>query len=260
LAVLATPVICGAQAHRSRVSPTRHASGVTQRKRLHINDVIAAPGSVELDWAALYSGTSQYLTTPSALKFTPGGNSFFWGRTEYSVTFDSIASEVNDGSRAFHFSDRVMFAATAVVFDSEHLDVALAPQVTALLRNDSGFRIGATTIARYNKGLNDLGAYLGWSGATSATDTNPAGVWDFAAGYGRQLASSGLPSQFTLHATTQLERSTGFESNLAVFAGVEYQITPRFALDLSANRFGLTGGNPDRQLMLSLTITLGKIQ
>ncbi len=101
---------------------------------------------------------------------------------------------------------------------------------------------------------------MGWSGATSATDTNPAGVWDFVAGYGRQLASDGVAGRFTLHATTQLERSTGFEPNLAVFAGVEYQFNPRFALDFSANRFGLSGGNPDRQLMVSLTVTLGRIR
>lgn len=188
---------------------------------------------------------------------TPRGNSLLWGRTEYSIAFDSVASEVDGGARTFHFSDRMTLAATSVVYDREHFDIAIGPQITALLRNDSGARIGATAIARSDLGLNSFGASLAWTGATSPTDTNPAGVWDFTAGYGRRLAPAGLAGHFTAHATTQLERSTGFEPNLSVFAGIECQITPRFALDVSAQRFGLTGGFPDRQIMLSLTIALG---
>lgn len=232
---------------------------MTQRKRLHINDIIAAPGIVELDWSMLYSWTSGYVTSPFAIKFTPPGSSFFIGRTEYSVAFDSVASETFQAGRTTHFSDRLTFAATSVVYDSEHFDIAAGPQVTAFLRNESGARIGGTAIARYGKGLNDLGASVSWSGATSASDTNPAGAWDFAAGYGRQLGARGIASRFTLHATAVLDRPTGFESNLAVFAGVEYEISQRISFDVTAQRFGLTGGDPDRQLLAGVTITLGRI-
>ena len=95
LVLLAAQQARAALFHRSRVSPSRHASGVSLRKRLHVNDLIAEPGTVELDWDALYSRTTGAFTAPAALKFTPAGNSLFWGRTEYSVAFDSVASAVN---------------------------------------------------------------------------------------------------------------------------------------------------------------------
>jgi len=248
----------GALLHRNRVSASRHASGVSLRKRLHVNDLITEPGTVELDWGCLYSYTTGSFTLPSALKFTPAGNSLFWGRTEYSVAFDSVASAVNAGARSTQFSDRLTFVATSVVFDSPHFDIAFAPQVTALLRNESGARLGATAIARFDGGGNSVGATLGWTAATSATGTNPAGVWDFGAGFGRHLARSGFFNRLTPHVNAVLERSTGFERTLAVFGGVEYQIGERVAIDASGQRYGLTGGTPDRQFLLGLTINLGK--
>ncbi len=55
-----------------------------------------------------------------------------------------------------------------------------------------------------------------------------------------------------------LERSTGFERTLAAFGGVEYQVNKRVAVDVSGQRFGLVGNGPDRQLLVSLTVNLGK--
>src|SRR5215510_10139292 len=75
--------------HRHR--PPSRGSSVTQRKRLHVNDLITEPGTVEIDWANLYSYTTSNFTMPSALKYTPSGTSFFWGRTEYSLAFDSVS-------------------------------------------------------------------------------------------------------------------------------------------------------------------------
>ena len=258
LVLLAAQHTRAAPFHRSRVSPSRHASGVSLRKRLHVNDLIAEPGTVELDWGALYSRTTGAFTAPAALKLTPAGNSLFWGRTEYSVAFDSVVSAVNAGARSIQFSDHLTFAATSVVFDSPHFDIAFAPQVTTFLRNESGARLGATAIARFDGGGNSVGATLGWTAATSATDTNPAGVWDFGAGYGRRLAHSGVLGRFTPHLNSMLEKSTGFERTLSVFGGIEYQISERLAFDVSGQRYGLTGGAPDRQFLLGVTINLGK--
>ena len=237
----------------------RHSTGVSQRKRLNVNDLIAQPGTVEIDWGGLYSYTTAALTLPAAIRYTPGGNSVFVGRTEYSVAFDSISSAVNTGTRSTQFSDRLTFAATSVVYASDHFDIAFAPQVTTFLRGDSGVRLGATTIARYDGGGNTIAATASWTAATTASDTNPAGTWDFGGGFGRQLAQKGLLSQFTPHMNLTLERSTGFERTLAVFGGVEYQLTQRLALDLSGQRFGLIGGGQDRQVLLGLTLNLGKL-
>jgi hypothetical protein len=256
--LLLSPQVDAARLHRSHVSSPHHTSGVSLRKRLHVNDLIAEPGTVELDVGSLYSYTTGMFTLPSAVKFTPAGDSLFWGRTEYSVAFDSVASAINTGARSTQFSDRLTVAATSVVYDSEHFDIAIAPLVTAFLRNESGVRLGATAIARYDGGGNTIGFTAGWTAASSATDTNPAGVWDFGAGFGRQLASSGFLSRITPHANVMLEESTGFERTWAVFGGVEYQITRRLAIDASGQRYGLTGSSPDRQFLLSLTINLGK--
>lgn len=255
LLLLAAPRAHAAPFHRSRAS---YASGISLRKRLHVNDLIAEPGTVELDWSGLYSFSTGAFTLPSALKYTPAGDSLFWGRTEYSVAFDSVASAVNSGVRSTQFSDRLTFAATSVVFDSKHFDIAIAPQVTAFLRNESGARLGATAIARYDGGGNTVGATVGWTAATSVTATNPAGVWDFGAGYGRRLAASGFLSQLTPHVNAVLEKSTGLKRTLAVFGGIEYQITKRVAIDASVQRLGLTGDSPDRQFLLGLTVNLGK--
>jgi hypothetical protein len=241
---------------RQRVPASQHASAVTLRKRLHVNDLITQPGTVELDWGTLYSYATGSFTFPSALKFTPLGNSLFWGRTEYSVAFNSLASTVDTGVRLTQFSDRLTFAATSVVFDSPHFDIALAPQVTAFLRDDSGTRLGATAIGRYDAGGNSIGISLSWTAASSATDTNPAGVWDFGGGYSRRLGS--VFSRFTPHLNAVLEKSTGFERSLSVFAGVEYQMTERVAIDATGQRSSLTGGTPDRQVLLGFTINLGK--
>ena len=52
----------------------------------------------------------------------------------------------------------------------------------------------------------------------------------------------------------------GVERTWAGFAGIEYQITERVAVDFSGQRFGLAGGNPDRQLVVGLTMNFGKLQ
>lgn len=241
---------------KRRVSHTRHASGISLRKRLHINDVITEPGTVELDLGGLYSYTTSTFTMPSAFKWTPQGDSLYRGRTEYSVAFDSVSSAISADGRATQFSDRLTFAAASVLFDSEHFDVALAPQATAFLRDESGARLGGTAIARFDGAGNSLGLTLGWSGATAASNTNPAGVWDLGLGYGRKLP--GRWKRFTPHADTVLERATGFDRTVAVFGGVEFEITDRAAVDAVWQRYGLSGGEADSQFLLSFTFNLGK--
>jgi hypothetical protein len=212
---------------------------------------------VEIDWANLYSYTTSNFTMPSAVKYTPAGNSLLWGRTEYSVGFDSISSAVDLGSRTTQFSDRLTLAATSVVFDSPHFDIAFAPQTTVFLRDGSGTRLGATVIAREDIGGNSMGLTVSWTGATRSSASNPAGTWDIGGGFGRSLAAKGTLGRFTPHVNATWERSTGFEHSLSAFAGVECQITPRIAFDASGQRIGLTSG-ADRQVLLALTINLGR--
>jgi hypothetical protein len=250
--------ISAALLRRRRAISVHHSSTISQRKRLNVNDIITEPGTAEIDSGYLYSYTTGSVTLPSAVKITPDGDSFWWGRTEYSVAFDSIASAVNTGDRSTQFSDRLTFAATSILFDSPHFDVAVSPLVTTLLRNDNGVRWGATVIARFDNRGNSVGATAGWTAATVASDTNPAGVWDFGAGYGRALGTSGLLQHVTPHINVNLEKATGFTQTTSIFGGVEYQFNEHLALDVSGQRFSLIGANPDRQLFLGLTINVNQ--
>ena len=243
--------------HRSGESTTARGSGASLRKRLHVNDLIAEPGTVEIDWGTLFSFTTDGLSLPSAVKYTPDGKSLFWGRTEYSLSFDSAASAVTAGVRTTQFSDRLTFAATSVVFDSQHFDVAVAPQVTTFLRGESGLRLGATVIARYDGYGNSLGFTTSWTAGTRTSDANPAGAWDFGVGYGRRLGRVRFLRKLTPHVNVTAEKATGFDRTHAVFAGMEYQMTERFAIDVSGQRYYLNGGAADRQILASVTWNLG---
>jgi hypothetical protein len=244
---------------RTRTAARPHGSP-SQRRRLHVNSLITAPGTAEVEWDNLYSFTSGNYSMPSSFKFTPAGGHILWGRTEYSAAFDSLDSTAFAGGRANQFSDRLSFAATSVILDTAKLDIAIAPQATFFLRGESGVRLGATVLARYDSGLNSLGATAAWSFGTSPSGTNPAGAWDFGAGFGRKLASAGILNRLTPHVNTIYDRSTGFRGTLAGFAGMEYQVTPRVAVDFSGQRLGLTGGTADRQVVVGLTVNLGRLQ
>jgi hypothetical protein len=251
LLVAALGTCSGAVLHRrgGRISHT--AAGVSQRKRLHVNDLITEPGTVEIDSGYLYSWTTGSITLPTALKWTPDGDSLLLGRTEYSVAFDSVNSAASGGLRSTQFSDRLSLTTTSVIYDSEHFDVAVAPQLTTLLRNDSGIRAGATVVGRLDAGGNTVAGTAGWSGATSPSDSNPAGVWDMGAGYARKLG------RFTPHMTVVWENATGFERTISVFGGVEYQCSEQFAVDVTAQRYSLAGPGPDRQVLVGVTWNFG---
>ena len=238
---------------------TQRTSNITLRERLHVNTLITAPGTVEAEWDNLYSFTSGNFNMPSVIKYTPLGKSILWGRTEYSAAFDAVDTVPQRGQRLTQFSDRVTFAANSVLHDGEKLDFAIQPQATFFLRGESGARLGATAIVRYDVGRNSMGATLSWSGATAPSPNNPAGSWDFGEGFGRRLAASGAWGHLTPHTNLVYERPTGAAATLAAFAGVEYQITERVAVDFTAQRFGVNGGNPDRQVVVGLTFNFGKL-
>lgn len=238
----------------------RGTSNITLRKRLHVNTLITEPGTIEAEWDNLYSYSSGNFSIPSVIKYTPKGKSVLWGRTEYSAAFDAIDSVALAGQRTTQFSDRVTLAANAVLKDGEKLDIAIQPAATFFLRGEEGARLGATAIVRYDVGRNSMGATLSWTTATAPSPTNPSGTWDFGGGFGRRLAASGAWGHLTPHVNAVYERSTGFERTWAGFAGVEYQITERIAVDFTGQRYGLAGGSPDRQLVVGLTMNFGKLQ
>ena len=209
-----------------------NGSNISLRKRLHVNTLITEPGTIEIDWDNVYSYTSGNYSMPSTIKWTPEGKSIWWGRTEYSVSFDSLDSALVGGDRSTQFSDRLTFTPTAVLKDGDKWDIAIAPQATFFLRGEKGARLGATLITRVDVGRNSLGATAAWTVATSPSPNNPSGTWDFGGGFGRRLAAGGVLGHFTPHVNVVVERSTGVERITSAFGGVEYQMTERVALSL----------------------------
>lgn len=237
-----------------------HGAAITLRKRLHVNTLIAQPGTGEIEWGGLYSATNDNFTLPATLKYTPAGSHIIWGRTEYSVAFDSVSVTDVGASRITQFSQSMTVAATSVLHDGEKLDIAVAPQVQFFLRDDEGARFGAVAIARYDSGRNSLGATVSWAAATHSSDSNPAGTWDVGCGFGRRLAASGAVGKFTPHVNALWERSTGQDRIVSLFEGVEYQMTERLAFDLGGQHFGVNGNATDHQLTFGITLNVGRLR
>ena len=223
----------------------RHTSNISLRKRLHINTLIAAPGTGEVDWTGLYSFETGF-TMPSGFRYTPEGPFVFWGRTEYALFTD--------------YTHSAALAATSVLYDGDKFDFALQPQVTFLYQTESGERVGATAIGRYDTGKSSIGATAGWSYATEPSPTNPAGVLDLGGGFGRQVATEGFLSRFTPHINALWERSTGQAWSFSFFEGVEFQITGRLGFDVSGQHLSVRSAVQEHQIAFGLTYSLGKLQ
>ena len=254
---LAAPLCFGGLFPRSS-PPSNGNSKIALRKRLHINTLISEPGTSEVDWGNLYSFSTTNYAMPSGLRYTPAGRHIIWGRTEYSIAFDTVTSVPTGGSRLTQFSQTLTFTATSVLHDGEKLDIAIAPQATKFLRDESGARLGAVGIARFDTGRNSIGGTVSWSGATHYSDSNPAGTLDLGMGFGRQLSGSVLLEKFTPHLNAEWEKSTGQNGALLAAEGIEYQVTEQLALDLSAQHFASAGRGPDHQIAFGMTLSLGK--
>lgn len=239
----------------------RSGSGgnITLSRRLHVNTLITEPDTIEAEWGGAFSTTGNY-TLPAAVKYTPEGSSILWGRTEFNAAFDSLSSAVLDNSRLNQFSDRFSFGATTVVYDGVKLDIAIAPQASFFLRDQSGLRLGATAISRYDWGRNSAGLSVGWSAATASSESNPAGTLDINAGFGRRLQTSGFLGHCTAHSNFLAEKSTGQRRILSVFEGMEYQFTEKIALDVSGQHLSVSGGILDHQISVGLTVNLGHVK
>lgn len=197
---------------------------------------------------------------PTTLKFTPEGRHIYWGRTEFSAGLDLLTSVAPNGSRITQLGDRVTVAADFLALDGDKLDLAIVPQGTFLLHGDDGARLGATAIARYDVGRNSAGLRITWTGATAPSSTNPAGTLEMDVGYGRRLASAGILRRFTLHGNAVREKSTSAPRQISLFEGMEYEFSEKLALDVSAQHSNVIGGPRDTQLVLGLTMNLGRVR
>jgi hypothetical protein len=226
----------------------QHPAAISLRKRLHVNPLVTEPDTIDIEWGGAFS-TSGNFTFPAAIHYTPEGTHIWWGRTEFSASFDSLAYQ----TPVTHFGDRASFAATCVVHDGAKLDFAIAPQVSVLLRGDEGVRLGSTAIARYDSGHQSFGATFTWTGATASSATNPAGTIDIGTGYGYAFG------KITPHVNWLWEKSTGIARQISLFEGVEYQVTGPFAIDFSIQHISLWGSARDTQMVAGITLSTGRL-
>jgi hypothetical protein len=254
-----SPIAQPALFRRAQSGGSHPSSAISLRKRLHVNTLITPPGEMEVEWGGAFSVDGGF-TLPSTIKYTPEGTHAYWGRTEFSASFDSLSSVVQFDNRITQFSDRVGIAANCVVHDGDKLDLAIAPQASFLLRGERGARVGATGIARYDVGRSSVGASLTWTAATNSSPDNPAGTFDIGAGYGFRLMATGPLSHLTPHTNWLYEKSTGEQRTISLFEGVEYQITEKVAVDFSGQHFSLWGGVVDHQVAIGLTVNLGRLR
>ena len=232
------------------------------RRRLSVNSLLTDRGTLEIEWGNTFAASGNY-SMPSLVKFTPAGEGWLEGKTEYSVGFDSVSSQVSGSERDTQFGDRISLFAHTKIIDGDHFDIAIAPQASFLLRGDTGARLGGAVFGRFDgkDSINSGGWNVSWTGATASSPTNPAGTLDVGFGYGRKLGPSGSRlNQWTIHAESQIEKSTGVTRIFSLFQGVEYQVTKRFAVDTSIQEIDLGGANRDTQFVVALTVNMGKLK
>ncbi len=239
----------------------RGTSNITLRKRLHVNTLITEPGTIEVEWDNLYSYSTGNFSMPSVIKYTPKGTSILWGRTEYSAAFDAIDSVALTGQRNTQFSDRVTFAANAVLKDGEKARYRHPASGHFLLTGRRRRASGGHRHCSLRCGPQQHGSHseLDRSHRPIPPPTLPEpGI--SAEAFGRRLAASGAWGHLTPHVNVVYERSTGFERTWADLRALNTRSPSELRSTLPDSATVLPAGSPDRQLVVGLTMNFGKLQ
>lgn len=227
---------------RFKIHFHRSAQSLGTRNRLHVNRLITEPGTVEMEAAASWSQSGDYVD-PILLKYTPGK------KIEYSVGFDYA-----------HPGNDVTVAANSLLHDGEHWNVALGPNVTFVRRDGDGLRAGATFITRYDRGLASVGVTASWSKATRPSVNNPADYVAAGFGGGIRLAKEGRLSHWTLNGNILNERASATHPATSLYEGLEWEAAPRLSLNFVVQQLDLRGPNRDNQALVGLTLNLGHVR
>lgn len=251
LTILTLTILVAATASARKPRAIR-GSSASQRKRLNINPLLTPSGTVEVEWGGLYSFESSNLLLPSVVKYTLDTIP-----VELSSGFDSFESIVGDDGRHSYFGQSMVVTALTAIKDGKHFDVAVAPQATFFLRGESGVRLGGIVLGRLDAAGNSMGFSAAWSGATRHSDLNPAGTLDLSVGYSRALPDK--LKKFSPHINYTFEKSTGIPIVGTLLEGIEYQATPRFAIDFSAQHIRAAQFETEHQVLVGVTWNLGKM-
>src|SRR6185369_10090379 len=111
--ILTVAVSCRAAGLEIPSRSSERGRAISLRKRLHVNPLITEPDTMDFEWGGAFSVGGGF-SLQEVIHYTPQGPYAYWGRTEFSVSFDSLASSVDSGHRVTNFSDRVSLAGTCV--------------------------------------------------------------------------------------------------------------------------------------------------
>ena len=205
------------------------------------------------------AGNGEFFGLPTLFKFTPDAPQGVMSGMEFSVGFDSI-SRVDMGSdRDTRFGDRIGFAIRRALYESGGFSFGVAPQAVFFLRDEEGARLGASAIAVYSFGPNNLVANLVWSVATDASENNPSRQSSVIAGYSRTLGSGPRSSRAVAFADYLQEFPTGQPSQVSLIQGISYRLRPDLVLDFSLQQNGLAATPFDLIFATGLTYNLGRL-
>ncbi len=252
LMLLGPPAMVGAIRHRSG----RRVSTLSNRRRLHLQNLVSNPGTLEMEMGV--AGSTNTIVSPFTLKYTPGAGGRFLQRTEFSVDLEPVNSVPGEDHWVTQFGDHVGLAAAHLLHQGKTLSVYIAPQVSFLTHANNGVRAGATVVAEADFGAFSLSGNTTWTGATSASDSNPAGDLQIGAGLIRRIGGTTDNARFTLFVNALQENPTVGLTTYSVFEGVSYQVRRPLAVDIAVRHLNLRGGQVDHQVLLGITVNLGR--
>lgn len=234
-----------AQGHKPRGSASAHGGSI--RKRVHVRPLVNDAGTADLEFDSSFADAGAF-SLPARFRYTPPGDGWFWGKTEFSVAADALTSDVSDGHRVTQTSDNITLNLTTEWDPPGNFALAAGPQVTTYARDQTRMRAGGIGIGRFGWGNgNNAGFAASWTGATSPSASNPATTLDLGAGYGRDFGCLTLFGNYTW------ERSTKSDPLHIFSAGFEWEIYSRFSIDISAQQ---SPGQHGPQILVGVAIGL----
>ena len=252
LMIAGSPEMLGA----IRPHKVRRVSTLSNRRRMHLQNLVTDPGTLEIEMGVAGSGNG--VTAPFTLKYTPGVGRPFWHRTEFSVDLDAVSSLPGDLYWVTQFSDPVGIAATHLLHQGKILSLYFAPQVAFLTRSDDGLRGGATAVVNTDLGAFSMAANVTWTAATSPTESNPAGDLQVGTGLVRRIGGTNENPRWTLFVNGLQENPTLGDTTYSVFEGVSYQVRRSLAVDVSVRHLNLASGRADHQVLGGITVNSGR--
>lgn len=228
-----------------------------QRPTFTSDTSTTAPGTIELETGGTFS--DGLFSLGNSIKFTPDVANRFFRTGEFSASFDAVTVHSAQGRSHTRFGDRIVMRWRRPFFSRGGFSAAVAPHVTALLRDASGARFGATGILAYSAGRSAAVFNAAIGRATSASPGNPSKSGALLADFVHTIADSGAWSKVSVFAGVQSEHATGSRNVVSLGQGVSWRVRPNLVFDAALRETRLNLPQNDIQILFGLTLNLGRL-